>query len=63
MNRKKSRKLSLARTFSNDAIINTALTMSVAMAIDRHRRAGNKIKANIGSDPHNTLIDRYMRAR
>ena len=43
MNKKTSRKRSLVKSFSDSATINNALVMSVAKAIDGHRRAGNKI--------------------
>lgn len=43
MNRKNSRKRSLTESFSNSAIIDKALIVSVAKAIDGHRRAGNKV--------------------
>lgn len=43
MNKKISRKRSLPKIFSDSAVINKALSMSVAKAVDGHRRAGNKI--------------------
>ena len=43
MARKKSRKGSLTKTFSDSAVMNRAVSTAVKKAVDIHRRAGNKV--------------------
>ena len=43
MTKKTLRKHSLARVFSDSAVINRAMKLAVAKAIEAHRQAGNKV--------------------